>query len=52
MAPAQAMSTGLGIESEGRELPLRELPEWEVGKVKILPMVWLCLMTVQSLESF
>lgn len=39
MAPARAMSTGLGIECEGRELPLDELPPWEESKIKVLPMV-------------
>ena len=39
MAPAHAMSTGLGIESEGLELPLEELPEWSEAKLKILPVV-------------
>ncbi|KAF9478069.1 alpha-ketoglutarate dependent xanthine dioxygenase [Pholiota conissans] len=40
MAPAHAMSTGLGIESEGLELPLEELPEWSEAKLKILPVLW------------
>ncbi len=40
MAPAHAMSTGLGIESEGLELPLSELPPWEDAKRKVLPVVW------------
>lgn len=39
MAPAKAMSTGLGIESDGLELGMGELPEWEEGKVKVLPLV-------------
>ena len=39
MAPAHSMSTGLGIESEGLELPYSELPEWEESKVKVLPVV-------------
>ena len=39
MAPAHAMPTGLGIESEGLELPTEELPEWEESKLKIFPMV-------------
>lgn len=39
MAPARANSTGLGIETEGHELPLDELPTWEESKVKILPVV-------------
>ncbi|KAJ7498492.1 Clavaminate synthase-like protein [Mycena latifolia] len=38
MAPAHAMSTGLGIESEGLELRLDELPPWEEAKMKILPL--------------
>ncbi|KAK0479648.1 taurine catabolism dioxygenase [Armillaria novae-zelandiae] len=40
MAPAHAMPTGLGIESEGLELPLSELPPWEEAKQKILPILW------------
>ena len=39
MASAHAMPTGLGIESEGLEVPTEELPEWEESKVKIFPMV-------------
>lgn len=39
MAPSHAMSTGLGIESEGLELPLYELPPWEESRQKILPIV-------------
>ncbi|KAJ3730131.1 taurine catabolism dioxygenase [Lentinula guzmanii] len=40
MAPAHAMPTGLGIESEGLELPLSELPHWEEERRKVLPVVW------------
>ncbi|KAJ3506464.1 hypothetical protein NLJ89_g6853 [Agrocybe chaxingu] len=40
MAPAHAMPTGLGIETEGLELPLEELPAWEESKLKILPILW------------
>ncbi|KAF9025440.1 Clavaminate synthase-like protein [Hymenopellis radicata] len=40
MAPAHAMSTGLGIETEGLELPLDELPEWDETKCKVLPVLW------------
>ncbi|KAL6307736.1 hypothetical protein BKA93DRAFT_727151 [Sparassis latifolia] len=40
MAPAHAMSTGLGIETEGLELPLSELPPWDESKVKVLPLLW------------
>ena len=39
MAPAHAMSTGLGIETEGLELPLNELPPWEEEKIKVYPVV-------------
>lgn len=41
MASARAMPTGLGIESEGLEIPTEELPEWEESKLKIFPMVYL-----------
>ncbi|KAF5319379.1 hypothetical protein D9619_008615 [Psilocybe cf. subviscida] len=40
MSPAHAKSTGLGIESEGLEVPLNELPPWEESKVKTFPVVW------------
>lgn len=39
MAPAHALSTGLGIVSEGLELPLNELPAWDESKIKTFPMV-------------
>ena len=39
MAPARAMSTGLGIETEGLEVPLNELPPWEESKTKVFPLV-------------
>lgn len=39
MAPAHAKATGLGIETEGLEMPLDELPSWEESKVKIFPLV-------------
>jgi hypothetical protein len=39
MAPAHALPTGLGILSEGHELPLNELPAWEESKLKVLPVV-------------
>ncbi|KAF9033449.1 Clavaminate synthase-like protein [Hymenopellis radicata] len=47
MAPAHAMSTGLGIESESLELPLSELPPWEEAKRKVLPVVWKNPMTAE-----
>lgn len=40
MAPARALETGLGIESEGLELPLDKLPGWEESKRQVLPMLW------------
>lgn len=40
MAPARAMSTGLGIESDGLELDKESLPVWEDSKLQILPMTW------------
>jgi alpha-ketoglutarate-dependent taurine dioxygenase len=40
MAPAKAMSTGLGIENDGLELNKEELPMWETGKIKTFPMLW------------
>lgn len=39
MSPARALPTGLGIESEGKEVALDEIPEWERSKIKIFPMV-------------
>ena len=39
MAPAHAMPTGLGIESEDLELQLDQLPPWDESKVKIFPVV-------------
>jgi xanthine dioxygenase len=40
MASAHSNSTGLGIESEGLELPYSDLPSWEESKVKTLPVLW------------
>jgi len=40
MGPAASRSTGLGLESEGKEMPLEELPEWKEELVKTLPLVW------------
>ncbi|KAI0275383.1 hypothetical protein BC834DRAFT_921393 [Gloeopeniophorella convolvens] len=40
MAPARAHSTGLAIESEGRELAPDQLPPWSEDKVKVLPITW------------
>ena len=43
MARAGARPTGLGLETEGKEVPYEELPEWEEAKVQTLPMVRLSL---------
>jgi hypothetical protein len=39
MAPAKALSTGLGIECDGLELSKDKLPEFEESKIKTFPMV-------------
>jgi hypothetical protein len=39
MSPAAAYSTGLAIESKGRELPSGELLPWTEDKVKVYPVV-------------
>lgn len=39
MSPAAAHSTGLAIESEGKELALDKLPPWEEEKVCVFPVV-------------
>ena len=39
MAPAHALSTGLGIETEGLEISLNDLPHWEQEKIKVFPLV-------------
>ncbi|OCF33372.1 taurine catabolism dioxygenase TauD [Kwoniella heveanensis BCC8398] len=40
MSKAHALPTGLGIENEGLELGLDELPEWEESKIKLYPVCW------------
>jgi xanthine dioxygenase len=40
MSGARSRSDGLGMVSEGKEVPLSELPEIEAEKVQILPMCW------------
>jgi alpha-ketoglutarate-dependent taurine dioxygenase len=37
---ARAMSNGLGIVSEGKELPFEELPPFEPDAIATLPLVW------------
>lgn len=39
MKDAASNSVGLGLESEGKELPADKLPEWENSKIKKYPMV-------------
>lgn len=40
MSAAKSRPTGLGMVSEGREIPVADLPAWEESKVEVLPMVW------------
>jgi alpha-ketoglutarate-dependent taurine dioxygenase len=40
MSQARSKTDGLGLVSEGRELPRSELPEVDEAKVQILPMCW------------
>ncbi|PVH88120.1 Clavaminate synthase-like protein [Cadophora sp. DSE1049] len=40
MSPAKSRSDGLGIVSEGTELPLSDLPPVDETAIKILPMCW------------
>lgn len=40
MSSAKSRSTGLGLVSEGKEVPLNELPPIEEDKIQILPMCW------------
>jgi len=40
MAECKSNSVGLGLESDGLELELDALPEWEESKIQILPMLW------------
>ncbi|KAF9055782.1 hypothetical protein BJ165DRAFT_1428627 [Panaeolus papilionaceus] len=37
---AKAVSTGLGIETEGLEMPLEDLPAWDENDIKVYPFVW------------
>ncbi|OHE94935.1 TfdA family Taurine catabolism dioxygenase TauD [Colletotrichum orchidophilum] len=40
MSSAKSRSTGLGMLSEGKEVPLNDLPPIEEDKIQILPMLW------------
>ncbi|KXH52341.1 TfdA family Taurine catabolism dioxygenase TauD [Colletotrichum nymphaeae SA-01] len=40
MSSAKSRSTGLGMVSEGKEVPLDDLPPIEEEKIQILPMCW------------
>lgn len=40
MSGAKSRSTGLGLVSEGKEIPLDQLPEIEEEKIQVLPMCW------------
>ncbi|KAH8818737.1 hypothetical protein DL96DRAFT_1621836 [Flagelloscypha sp. PMI_526] len=40
MASAGAIPTALGLESDGREVPLDQLPPWDESLRKTYPMLW------------
>ncbi|CCF31892.1 TfdA family Taurine catabolism dioxygenase TauD [Colletotrichum higginsianum] len=40
MSSAKARSDGLGLVSEGKEVPLGDLPPVEEDKIQVLPMCW------------
>ncbi|KAH8919035.1 alpha-ketoglutarate dependent xanthine dioxygenase [Atractiella rhizophila] len=40
MSPAAALSTGLGIHSDGKEMKREELPPWSEDKIKVFPVTW------------
>ncbi|GAA5900226.1 hypothetical protein JCM6882_002280 [Rhodosporidiobolus microsporus] len=40
MGPAKSRSTALGMETEGKEVPLDDLPPWEEKHIKTLPVCW------------
>lgn len=40
MSGARSKATGLGMESEGRELALEDLPPFEDDKICVFPMCW------------
>jgi alpha-ketoglutarate-dependent taurine dioxygenase len=41
MRNARAIPTGLGLVSEGKELPRSELPAFEEAEIATLPLVWM-----------
>lgn len=40
MSPARSRSDGLGMVSEGKEIPLSDLPPIDESKIQILPLCW------------
>ncbi|CCM02770.1 uncharacterized protein FIBRA_04878 [Fibroporia radiculosa] len=40
ISTAKAKSTGMGVETEGLEVPYDKLPAWEESKILVLPLVW------------
>ncbi|TKX20252.1 dioxygenase-like protein 2 [Elsinoe australis] len=40
MSSAKSRSDGLGLISEGKEVPLSDLPPIDVDKIQVLPMCW------------
>jgi len=39
-SPPSPLPAGLGIVSEGKEIPDAELPPWDESQIKVLPAVW------------
>ncbi|KAG2022641.1 taurine catabolism dioxygenase TauD [Coprinopsis cinerea AmutBmut pab1-1] len=37
---AKTLSTGLGLVTEGKEVGLEDLSDWEEAKVKVYPFLW------------
>ena len=44
---ARGNSNGLGVATEGREVPFEDLPPWDEKDVMVYPMVWTCPVTGQ-----
>lgn len=45
---ARGNSNGLGVATEGREVPFEDLPPWNEEDIMIYPMVWTCPVTGQK----
>ncbi len=44
---ARGNSNGLGVATEGREVPFEDLPPWNEDDIMVYPMVWTCPVTGQ-----